>query len=57
MYVLELAFERATKNTVRYSHPDFGTVYVPNRVVNELGRPERITITLEPIAKPLELAA
>jgi len=57
MFTLELAFEKATKNKVRFEHPDFGTVYVPNAVFTALGAPEKIVLTLEAAAPALAVAA
>lgn len=56
MVTIELEFERPTKSKVRFRHDDFGTVYVPNAVFDQLGRPERLSITLEP-ARAAELRA
>lgn len=47
MFTIELAFERPTKRTVRFAHPDYGTVYVPNDVYEQLGQPETLRMTLE----------
>jgi len=47
MLTIELAFEKPTKSKVRFQHPDFGTVYVPNEQYLTLGSPDRIRLTLE----------
>jgi hypothetical protein len=57
MVTLELGFDRPTKHTVRFHNDEFGTVYVPNAVYDELGQPERITLTLAPTQPPLAQAA
>lgn len=48
MFTIQLAFDRPTKRTVRFAHDDFGTVYVPNEVFEQLGRPDSIDLTLTP---------
>lgn len=57
MVTLELVYDRPTKRTVRFYNEDFGTVYVPNAVYQELGHPERLTITIEAAAPALTAAA
>jgi len=47
MITVELEYEQPTKNKVRFHHELWGTVYVPNSVFEQLGRPEQITMRLE----------
>jgi hypothetical protein len=56
MFSIELAFDRPTKRTVRYQNEEFGTVYIPNQMVEDLGRPDAIRLTIEPLGAPQELA-
>jgi hypothetical protein len=57
MVTIELDFERPTKRTVRFFNEDFGTVYIPNAVYEQLGRPEHIKLSLEAVAPQLAVAA
>lgn len=51
MVTLELQFDRPTKRTVRFHNEEFGTVYVPNAVYEQLGQPERLRLTLDAAAE------
>lgn len=57
MFTVELLFEKATKNTIRFRSEDYGTVYVPNQVYADLGQPKALNLTLEPAAAPVALTA
>ena len=56
--MLELSFqrERETKNTVRYEEqvtdapPVVGTLYLQKYVLNRLGNPDRLRVTIEAAA-------
>jgi hypothetical protein len=56
-FSLELRFERPTKRTVRFHNEDFGTVYVPNTVYEQLGRPEILRLTLDAVPALQAVAA
>lgn len=56
MFTIDLAFDRPTKRTVRFAHPDYGTLYVPNEVYKQLGEPDSIRMTLSPAEGALKLA-
>lgn len=53
MVTIELEFEKSTKNKVRFHHPDFGSIYIPNEKFAELGMPERIRLSIEALAVEL----
>lgn len=44
--VVEFSRDVETKNKVRYSNTDFGTIYVPKHIAEELGQPEKLKVTL-----------
>jgi hypothetical protein len=56
-FSLELEFERPTKTKVRFKHDDLGVIYVPNAVFTQLGRPQRIKITLDAVPALKAVAA
>jgi hypothetical protein len=56
MFTIRLVRDKVTKNKVRYVEADFGALYVPNAVVEQLGRPDAIELSISAAQSELRAA-